>query len=250
MKWLFVLCLIGSDAAAQFAEPILTRSAIPNPAGTVSLKLDFFSPVNPAAQISSQTVPESFLEIGLGRGFETVLQWPLLRVSEPDGNSVLAAGQFSIALRYLLAGSSTGRYAIAVGGRVEVPSGDSHIVGNETQLMPTVLAELHVTPDLLLRSNLAWNTSVAGTTGRFAFLEYSNAAVWVASRHWMPVLEVVGSTNTVRGGTQAIVQPELIVAPSRHLELKAGLSFGLVSTSRYTIRSQLAWVWGTRAGAP
>jgi hypothetical protein len=61
---------------------------------------------------------------------------------------------------------------------------------------------------------------------------------------------LVGSTNTVRGGTQMIVQPEIIVAPSRHLELKTGLSFGVVSTSQYAIRSQFAWVWGKRAGAP
>ena len=214
----------------------------------MSLKLDFFSAVNPAAQISSQTVPESSLEIGLGRGFETVLQWPLLRVSKPDGSSVLAAGQFSIALRYLLAGSSTARYAIAIAGRVEVPSGDSRIAGNETQLMPTILAEFRPTRNLLLRSNLAWNTTVAGTSGRFAFLEYSNAAVWLASRYWMPVLEVVGSTNTVRGDTQMIVQPELIVAPTRHLELKLGFSLGAVATERYSIRSQLAWFWGKRAG--
>jgi hypothetical protein len=250
MKWSCGLFLIWSHAAAQFAEPILTRSAIPIPAGTVSLKLDFVSPVDAKAKINSQTVPESFLEIGLGRGFETVLQWPLLRVSEPGGSSVLAAGQLSIALRYLLAGSPASSYAIAIAGRVEVPSGDSHIVGNETQLMPTILAEWHAAPDLLLRSNLSWNTTIAGTTGRFAFLEYSNAAVWLASRHWMPVIELVGSTNTVRGGTQMIVQPEIIVAPSRHLELKTGLSFGLVSTSQYAIRSQFAWVWGKRAGAP
>lgn len=245
MKWLFILVLMGGDAAAQFAEPILTRSAIPNPPGTVSLKLDF---VNSTARVNSQVVPESFLEIGLGHGFETVLQWPLLQVSQADGSSVLAAGQFSIALRYLLAGSPTARYAIAIAGRVEVPSGDSRIVGNETQLMPTVLAEWHAAPSLLLRSNLAWNTAVAGTTGRFAFLEYSNSAVWMASRYWMPVLEVVGSTNTVRGGTQVVVQPEVIVAPGRHLELKLGLSLGAVAIDRYTIRSQLAWFWGKRDG--
>jgi hypothetical protein len=250
VKWSLILFLIGRQAAAQFAEPILSRSALPNPAGTVSLKLEFVSPVNPAARINSQAVPESFLEIGLGRGFETVLQWPLLRVSEPIGSSVLAAGQFSVGLRYLFAGSFTARYAIAIAGRVEVPSGDSRIVGNETQLMPGVLAEWHATPNLLLRSNLAWNTTVTGTTGRFAFLEYSNAAVWLASRHWIPMIESVGSTNTVRGGTQVIVQPELIVAPSRHLELKLGLSLGAVATERYTIRSQLAWFWGKRAGVP
>jgi hypothetical protein len=112
------------------------------------------------------------------------------------------------------------------------------------------LAEWHATPNLLFRSNLAWNTAVAGTTGRFAFLEYSYATVWLASRHWIPVIESAGSTSTVYGGAQVIVQPELIVAPSRHLELKLGLSLGVIATERYAIRSQIAWFWGKRVGVP
>ena len=246
VKWPSVLFLIGTSAGAQFAEPILTRSALPNPAGTVSLKLDFVNSAGGTSAPSGQAVPEAFVEVGLGRGFETVLQWPVLRVSEPGGASVLAGGQFSVALRYLLAGSANGRYAISVAGRLEVPTGDSAIVGNETQLMPAVLAEWHATPRLWLRSNVGWDTTVSGTTGRFAYLEDANAIVWRANPRFMPVLESVGSTNTLTGNTQRILQPEVIIAPSRRLELKAGFAVGLVAVRGYAIRSQLAWIWGRR----
>src|SRR5690348_10391560 len=128
------LSMPGVPALAQIAEPILTWSAVPNPAGTVSLKFDFVSGFDQPGT-STQAIPESRLEVGLGRGFETVLQMPLLRVSEPNGGSVLAGGQFSAALRYLIAGSAAGKYAISVAGRLEVPTGDSQIVGNQTQLM-------------------------------------------------------------------------------------------------------------------
>ena len=235
----------ASPAGAQFAEPIFARSALPNPPGTVSLKLDFVTPVGQDSG-SSQAVPVSTLEIGLSERTETVLQLPLLRVSEPNGSSVLAAGQFSFALRYLLAGSPASRYAVSISGRLEVPTGDSALVGNEIQLMPAVLAEWHATPRLCLRANLAWNTTVAGSTGRFAFLEQATALVWLASKHLMPVFEFVGSTNTVTNHTQLVLQPEAIVSLGEHLEVKAGVTIGVSPASRYAIRSQLAWVWGRR----
>ena len=244
-SWIVALLTCGI-AAAQFAEPILTRAAVPNPAGTVSLKLDFVSPVDPATPVTSQALPISRLEVGLGKGFEAVLQIPLLRVSESNGSSVLAGGQFSAALLYLLAGSPTGRYAISVSGRLEVPGGDSAVVGNQTQLMPMVLAEWRAAPGLLLRSNVAWDTAIAGSTPRFAFLEQAHALVWVARRRFMPSVEFVASTDTIHGGTQMILQPELILAPSRHLELKTGFAVGVSPAPRYTIRAQLAWFWGNR----
>lgn len=236
----------ASPAGAQLAEPIFTRSALPNPPATVSLKLDFVTPVGQTSG-DSQAVPVSTLEVGLSQRTETVLQLPLLRVSEPNGSSVLAAGQFSFALRYLLAGSPTARYAISFSGRLEVPTGDSALVGNEIQLMPTVLAEWRATPRLCLRSNLAWNTTVAGSTGRFAFLEQATALVWLARRHLMPVLEFVGSTNTLNLNSQFVLQPEAIVPLNEHLEIKAGVTFGLAAPApRYAIRSQLAWILGRR----
>jgi len=232
-------------AAAQVAEPILTWSAVPNPAGTVSLKLDFVSALDPTG-VSTQAIPESRLEVGLGRGFETVLQMPLLRVSEPNGSSVLAGGQFSAALRYLIAGSPSGKYAISVAGRLEVPTGNSQIVGNQYQLMPMLLGEWQVAPHLLLRSNLAWNTTVSGTTARFANFEHAHALVWRASRRAIPVFEFVGSTNTLSGNTQLLVQPEVIVTPARNLELKTGIWVAVFPAPHYGIRSQIAWFWGKR----
>jgi hypothetical protein len=167
-------------------------------------------------------------------------------VNQPDGSSVLAGGQFSVAVRYLLAGSATAKYAISIGGRLEVPSGDSAIVGSTYQLMPIVLAEWHATPRLLLRSNLAWNTTVGATTGRFAYVQHSNAVVWMAGHRFMPVFEVAGGTSTLNGNSQLVIQPEVIVAPVEHVELKTGFSVRLIPVTDYGIRSQLAWYWGTR----
>ena len=244
----FSLALLSatSHAAAQFAEPILTRTAVPNPAGTVSLKFDFVSPVEQTAGVSTQAIPESRLEVGLGRGFATVLQMPMLRVSEPAGNSVLAGGQFSVALQYLVAGSPTARYAVSVWGRLEVPTGSSAIVGNATQLMPAVLAEWHATPRLLFESNIAWNTTVGSSSGKFANFQHANAVVWLVNRHFMPVFEFAGSTNTFNGSTQLVIQPEVIVAQIQHLEFKTGFSVALLPSPHYAIRSQVAWFWGER----
>jgi hypothetical protein len=238
----FLTCI---PAAAQFAEPILSWSAVPNPAGTVSLKLDFVTPVGQTTGVNTQAIPESRLEVGLGRGFETVFQMPFLRVSEPDRSSVLAGGQFSLALRYLVAGSPTAKYAISISGRLEVPTGNSMVVGNATQLMPMMLAEWHALPRLLLYSNIAWNTTISGTP-RFANFQHANAVVWVACRQFMPVLEVAGSTNTLNGNTQLVIQPEVMIARAERLELKAGLSVALIPTPHYAIRSQIAWFWGKR----
>jgi hypothetical protein len=63
------------------------------------------------------------------------------------------------------------------------------VVGNATQLMPMMLAEWHALPRLLLHSNIAWNTTISGTT-RFANFQHANAVVWLARRQFMPVLEV------------------------------------------------------------
>ena len=239
----FLTCM---PAAAQLTEPILTRTAVPNPAGTVSLKLDFVNSVGETTGVNTQAIPEARLEVGMGRGFEAVFQMPLLRVSEPDGSSVLAGGQFSVALRYLVAGSATGKYAISILGRLEVPTGDSTVVGNSTQLMPMVLGEWHAARRLLLQSNIAWNTTISGTSARFANFQHANAVVWLASRHFIPVLEFAGSTNTLNGNSQLVIQPEAIVAQAQRLELKAGLAVALLPTPHYVIRSQIAWFWGKR----
>lgn len=241
-----VALLICSRAGAQSAEPILTWNAVPNPAGVASLKLDFVSPLGETAGTSTQAVPVSRLELGLGHGLEALFQIPLLRASQPDGSSVLGGGQFSVALRYLLLGSPSSHFALSIAGRLEVPSGDSALVGNATQLMPMLLWEWRMNSKLSFLSNIAWNTTVGATNSRFANFQHSHAVVWSLNRFVMPVLEVAGSTSTLTGNSQVVIQPELMVAPNPHLQLKTGLSVALVPMPHYGIRAQLAWFWGKR----
>ena len=242
-----IALLICFRAGAQSAEPILTWNAIPNPAGVVSLKLDFVSPLDETGGTSTQAIPVSRLELGLGHGLEMLFQIPLLRASQPDGSSVLGGGQFSLALRYRLLGSRSSRFAMSIAGRLEVPSGDSALVGNATQLMPMLLSEWRMNSEVSFRSNVSWNTTVGATNGRLANFQHSHAVVWSLNRFAIPVFEVAGSTSTLTGNSQIVVQPELIVAPAQHLEFKTGLSVTLVPTPHYGIRSQLAWFWGKRS---
>lgn len=241
-----LLLLAGLPAAAQYAEPIFTRTAVPNPAGTVSLKLDFVTPIAQDGGVRAQALPVSRLEIGLGRGFETIFQMPVLRREQPDGSSVLGVGQFSVALQYLLAGSPDRKYAIAVSGRLEVPSGDSALVGNTTQLMPAILAEWHAARDVIFRSNIAWNTVVSGSSGRFANFQHAHSVAWAINRHFTPVFEFVGSTDTRTGSSQFVIQPEIIFAYTQFLELKAGLSSQFYPERHYDLRMQVAWFFGKR----
>ena len=241
-----VALLICFRASAQSAEPILTWNAVPNPAGVVSVKFDFVSPLGDNGGTSTQAIPVSRLETGLGHGLETVFEVPLLRVSERDGSSVLAGGQFSVALRYLLVGSQSSRFATSIAGRIEVPSGDSALVGNATQLMPMLLSEWRMSSALSFRSNIGWSSTVGATNERLAVFQHSHAVVWSLNRFVLPVFEVAGSTSTVNGSSQLVVQPEQIVVATKHIELKTALSLTLVPTPRYGVRSQLAWIWGKR----
>ena len=246
VAYFWILLFLTLPVSAQYAEPIFTRTAVPNPAWTVSLKLDFVTPIAQDGGVQAQALPVSRLEIGLGHGFETIFQMPVLRLSKPNGSSVLGVGQFSMALQYLLAGPPDGKFAVAVAGRLEVPSGDSAIVGDNTQLMPAVLAEWRAARRVIVRSNLAWNTVVAGTTPPFANLEHSHSVAWLVNRHFTPVFEFVGSTNTRNGSTQLVVQPEIIFAYTRFLELKAGLSSQFYPEPHYDLRMQMAWFFGKR----
>jgi hypothetical protein len=238
--YFWMLLLLTPPVYAQYAEPIFSRTAVPNPAGTVSLKLDFVTPIAQEAGVRAQALPVSRLEIGLGRGFETIFQLPVLRREQPDGSSVLGAGQFSMALQYLVAGAPDRKYAIAVAGRLEVPSGDTALVGNTTQLMPAVLTEWRAAPGLIVRCNIAWNTVVSGTTGRFANFEQSHSVAWLLNRHFTPVFEFVGSVDTRTGNTQ------LIFAYTRFLELKAGFASQFYPEPHYDLRMQMAWFFGKR----
>ena len=229
-----------TSAAAQFAEPIITRTAIPQPLGDTSLQLLFVSPLGKGRW----ALPQTRLDIGLGGGLQTTLQLPLLRITEPNGGSIFGAGQFSAALQYLLAGSASADYAMSIATRVEVASGDSRLAGNETQIVPSVLLEWRVSPGLVFRSATSWDRTVAGTTGRFSLLGYNNALSWMNKSDFVPTIEIAGSTETFHRYTEVAIQPEIIFTRIRDAELKFGVSFEMVPTANYAIRAELAWFRG------
>ena len=249
---MIVYLLMGSammclPICAQIAEPILTRSAIPFGLGAGSVKLEYAGRIG-RSEGGSQVIPEATLETGVTSGLEFLVRFPLLRVTSLSGGStVVGGGQLAIGARYLLAGGAERCYAISVQAIVEAPTGDTRLVGNATQVMPGLLVDWHPTSKIVTHSNVILDRSVGGTTGQSAFLEYSNAVVWVAAKHFLPVFEVVGSSSAITGRTQLVGQPELIVPIGRHVELKGGLSLGLNSeTPHIGLRTQVAWFWGTR----
>jgi hypothetical protein len=182
------------------------------------------------------------------RGLEFLVRFPLLRVrSLPGGPTVVGGGQLAIGARYLLAGAAMRSYAISVQTIVEAPTGNTQLVGNATQVMPGALVDWHPTSQIVIHSNTMFDRSVGGTLGKSAFLEYSNAVVWMATNHFLPVFEFVGSSNIITGRTQLVAQPELIVPIGRHFEFKGGLSLGLNSeTPGVGFRTQFGWFWGKR----
>src|SRR5579864_5389728 len=188
--------------SAQIAEPILTKSAVPFVLGAGSVKLDYAGGIVPSGG-GSQVIPEATLETGVLRGLEFLVRFPLLRVTSLRGGpTVVGGGQLAIGARYLLAGGAERRYAISVQAIIEAPTGDTRLVGNATPVMPGVLVDWHPTPQMVIHSNVIFDRSVGGTTGKSAFLEYSNAVVWVAASHFLPVFELAGSSNTITVRTQ------------------------------------------------
>ena len=239
-----IMCLrIG----AQIAEPILTKSAIPFAPEAGAVKLDYAGGIGPSGG-GSQVIPEATLETGVVRRLEFLVRFPLLRVSSlAGGPTVVGGGQLALGARYLLAGAAERRYAVSVQTTIEAPTGDTRLVGNATQVMGGALVDLRPTSRIVTHSNIMFDGSVGGTTGKSAFLEYSNAVVWVATDHFLPVFELAGSTSTITGRTQLVAQPELIVPIGRHVEFKGGLSLGLNSeTPHIGLRTQVAWFWGNR----
>lgn len=239
-----ILCL---PIGAQIAEPILTKMAIPFARETGTVKLDYAGGIGRHGG-SSQVIPEATLETGVLKGLEFLVRFPLLRVSpRPGGPAVIGGGQLAMGARYLLAGSAERSYAISVQTIVEAPTGDALLVGNATQLMPGVLADWHPTSQIVIHSNIMFDRSIGGTGRKSSFFEYANALAWMATDHFLPVFEFVGSTNTITGKTQLVGQPELIVLIGQHLELKGGLSLGLNSgTPHVGLRTQVGWFWGKR----
>ena len=249
---MIVYLLMGSammclPICAQIAEPILTKSAVPFVLGAGSVKLEYAGGLG-RSEGGSQVIPEATLETGVVNRLEFLVRFPLLRVTSlPGGPTIVGGGQLAIGARYLLAGGAERIYAIYVQTIVEAPTGDTQLVGNAIQVMGGVLLDWRPTSRIVTHSNIVFDRSVGGTARQSAFLEYSNAVVWTAAAHFLPVFELVGSSNTITGRTQLVGQPDLIVPIGRHFELKGGLSLGLNSeTPHIGLRTQVAWFWGTR----
>jgi hypothetical protein len=243
---LFLLAL--PTAWAQLAEPILTKSALPFPAGAGSLKLDFASGIGRAGG-ASQALPEGILEVGgPGSGLEFLVRFPLLRVNRgPQEATVLAGGQLAMGARYVLIGGPSRTYAVAVQGIVEVPTGSSELDGDSTQIIPTVLAEWRPIRHTTIYSNLSLDRPIGGRGPKAGFLEYSNAVTWSGLNHIVPAFELTGSTNTMTGRTELVALPEVLGAIGTHLEWKVGLQLGLIArTPRLGLRTQISWSWGGR----
>jgi hypothetical protein len=73
--------------------------------------------------------------------------------------------------------------------------------------MPTVLVDWRPTNQAVIYSNLTFDRSINGASPRAAVLEYSNAVTWKATSHFVPVFELIGSTNTITGRTQQVALP-------------------------------------------
>jgi hypothetical protein len=244
--WL-ALTMAAFPVRAQIAEPIQTNSAIPFEPGSGGVKLDFAGGIGRGGG-TSQTLPEGALQLGLLKGLEALVRFPLLRVrmTSPEF-AVVVGGHLAVGAQYLLSGGAERLYAISSEVIVEAPTGNTHLNGNATEVTSSLLAEWHPMSKLVFHSNLRYEHSFGGTGARTAFLEYANALAWLTARHVVPTFEFVGSTDTISRRTELIVQPELIFRAGPHWELKAGLQRGLNDrTPRFAMRAQVAWFWGAR----
>jgi hypothetical protein len=241
-----MLSIHGAWLRAQVAEPILTRSAMPLETGAGAIKLEYAGGIGRSGG-ATQAIPEATVEEGIRNGLELLQRFPLIRLTLPNGSTILGGGQIAIGARRLLAGGAARAYAISLQGVVEAPTGNTRLVGDATQVMPTVLADYHFLRNLASHANLTYDRSVGRTLSKASFLEYQTALVWRPGARFSPVVEFVGSTDTFRVRTQMITQPEIILRIGAHFEWKAGLQLGLVSTTPPVgIRIQLAAFWGRR----
>jgi hypothetical protein len=238
-----MLAIAGISARAQTSEPIHTKSAETLDRNEGSLKFDYAGDLL-RSRPSSEVIPEATLELGLRKGLEGLLRFPLLRVTVGN-RAIIAGGQLAAGGRYLLLGGLSRSYAISVQAIVETPTGDGTIVGNATQVMPSLLAEWHL-GRLALHSNFTFDRSIGGTR-RSGFRAYENAVAWCTTARYVPVLEFVSSTNAITHRTQVIAQPELIIRIFAHLEYKMGVQLGVNSAAPpIGLRIQFAAFWGKR----
>jgi hypothetical protein len=233
--------------SAQIAEPILVKTAIPFAPDAGAVKLDYAGGIGRSGG-SLQIIPEATVETGIGKGLEVLARFPLLRVMPTSGGpAVIAGGQLAAGARYLVAGGAECAYAVAIQAIVEAPTGDTRLVGNATQVMPAIFADWRPARRIVVHSDFMFDHSVGGTGPGSGFFSYGYAVAWLATNHFVPVLEFVSSTNTLTGTTQLVEQPEAILRVGPHWEIKAGLTFGLNRPAPHLgLRVQVDWFWGKR----
>ena len=88
----------------------------------------------------------------------------------------------------------------------------------------------------MFRPAFSWDRTVAGTTGKFAFLEYDDALSWMNKSGFVPTIEIAGSTETFHSSTQVAIQPEIIFARIGNTERKFAISREVVTPIRCEIR--------------
>lgn len=238
------LMFISLPAFSQIEEPILTKSAQIFVPASGSLKLDYAGSIIHTGA-SSQIIPEFTLQEGLAKRLEGILRFPLLRFRPEGGAAVVAGGQVAVGGKYLLIGGPRTTATISVQGVMEAPTGDSRVVGDATQVMSAILADLHLTGHLISYTNVAWYSSFGGTGRHMSFIGYDTALALAGPRRLVPALEFAGSTNTSNGRTQAVIQPDLLFRKGAHFEFKLGIPAGLNSISpTLGIHAQVAIFWG------
>lgn len=226
-------------------EPISTEFALPfeRKAGNQKILYEY---AREGEGVSDQAIPELELEVGLWPGWQINLGFPLLRIKEgPDEPAIVAGGKLEMGVRRLLWGGGTSNYAVSFQGTIEVPSGNRALFGNTPELSPGIFLDRNFGARFRLHSNLSWITTVGETEEPDREFDYHNALVWFASKRFVPVLELLGATNTDDGETTFAVQPEVILNAHEHLELKAGIPVGLTAASPdIGVRAQISILWG------
>jgi len=189
------LCLIlsisGAWIRAQVAEPILTKSAAPLEAGAGAIKLDYAGGLGPSGE-ATQAFPEATVEEGILNGLELLRRFPLIRLTLPNGSTILGSGQFAIGARRLLAGGAARVYAISSPGVVEAPTGNTRVVGDATQVMPTIQADSRLLRNLAAHANLTCDRSVGRSLSKAPFLEYRRPWFGARARGLLPSLSLSG----------------------------------------------------------
>lgn len=235
----------ASPLFAHRAEPISTEFAQPfePKAGDFKLLYEYLHLRNGG---NDQALPELELELGVAPRLQVNVGFPVLRSKEDSAApSLTGGGKLEVGARYLLLGGASRSYSLSFQGTVAAPTGNRLLAGDATELSAGIFLDRTLTDRVIFHSNTIWGITAGGTKRPERTLEYNNAVVWFATFHWIPVLEVLGTTETTSGRTELAIQPEVIYHANPHLELKLGLPVGLTHAApNIGVRAEAAIIWG------